>query len=933
MSSDMAKLKLMTNDGFGPQLTGKETIVDFFDDKDSILLTVNDQKERIIWEKLDSDLKEKLQSFKTKINRDTPEHKFNILMMWLEQRTVESVIKQQPRSKYMERLFYRNRELEEEQGVRGVLAPGSVVAKSSLFGQDPFGDEPRLPSQCYTKPASTTGAASATATLSTVAQRLRSSGPPSSDQEDGDQETGEDGEGEEYTKVGLLLRDLQESCRDTIRVLIYSLLSEHMATACRKREAKYRLTPALLRGTPRGCMPWKEYKQIIVSRLNKAVGWNELSIMCTTERKDFQPAVAWVQTISRGKEIITKFGHTISDAAYIKKATDYMLNTEKELLEKAIYERKRATIAGYTLERAQTDLLKQTWQAFTILVELALVNFHRQYRKPKNSERQPGKGTNKKRKRTDQVKKREEDKKKKREASKKENKHCQKCHALGLKAQAKTHNTSECKREVREAAHKKKQAREAKQKALKSKTTSEGKKGDVECSHCKKAGRKNINHKPSDCLYETVWKGKTGQALKDAQQEYYRKRKTGTAHIATVVQECMDEESSSDAEPFDWSDNDSQHVPVCWMIKSETNNESGDETTEVEESEGEASAVLPYYGKPNHGPELTVPASESSAEASQLPASPDYFDMEASQRPSSTETPGTDDATQLSPSPETPVQDMVDEYNTTLRKLNEECVKFEWRAPLDRDVMTIEELRKFNQPVVPKPETLTPKTPKPTVRTSKEPKTVEVLIAEYNQMVKNRNKRHGIDRTPSYQLATTIKDMEHQYEMGWTDPDIDEALKTAGNRAFHDANGAKPRSPDSPSPPSQWPGERPQDEDYSEATQRTNAGSPTAGDTCENGGEKALVNMQVPLRTYVKNKNRASAFNTPTSATKRKPKLEGPKLSTPATSSFQHGRPYALDNASSDDIPDLLVPSDDEGGHESTRHRPVGKMPLERSQY
>ena len=112
---------ILTNDGFGPQLTGKESIIDFFDNEQTVRLTLDDQKERLVIENLDPKLRKKLQAFKTTVSRETPKFKFDILCLWLENEVVEMVIRRQAKTKRLGKILDRNATLEEQKDIKGLM--------------------------------------------------------------------------------------------------------------------------------------------------------------------------------------------------------------------------------------------------------------------------------------------------------------------------------------------------------------------------------------------------------------------------------------------------------------------------------------------------------------------------------------------------------------------------------------------------------------------------------------------------------------------------------------------------------------------------------------------------------------------------------------------------------------------------------------------
>ena len=134
--------------GFESVNTGKGTIAEQFDDEHALVYTPEERKEQLIKDTMEHELIAELSRFETKLNKKTPLHKHEILLQWLEMKAVETVVDRQERSKAKSALLRNSATLEERNNVRGVLFVGSTVAKSSLLGQDPFGDERELPRSC-----------------------------------------------------------------------------------------------------------------------------------------------------------------------------------------------------------------------------------------------------------------------------------------------------------------------------------------------------------------------------------------------------------------------------------------------------------------------------------------------------------------------------------------------------------------------------------------------------------------------------------------------------------------------------------------------------------------------------------------------------------------------------------------------------------------
>ena len=78
-----------------------------------------------------------------------------------------------------------------------------------------------------------------------------------------------------------------------------------------------------------------------------------------------------------------------------------------------------------------------------------------------------------------------------------------------------------------------------------------------ECGACKKNNRTYQNHEEKDCLYQTVWKGKSGEDLKRSQKEYFDKKKNKhTSKVAKIAFDVpsTDEESDSSSWESDTED-------------------------------------------------------------------------------------------------------------------------------------------------------------------------------------------------------------------------------------------------------------------------------------------------------------------------------------------------------------------------------------------
>ena len=61
----------LRNDGFGPQLSGKQTIAEIFDSEQSMHYTTEDMRQQILLEAVDPELVKEIKKFKTKVCKNT----------------------------------------------------------------------------------------------------------------------------------------------------------------------------------------------------------------------------------------------------------------------------------------------------------------------------------------------------------------------------------------------------------------------------------------------------------------------------------------------------------------------------------------------------------------------------------------------------------------------------------------------------------------------------------------------------------------------------------------------------------------------------------------------------------------------------------------------------------------------------------------------
>ena len=225
----------------------------------------------LIWadvpEKLSKRLKEKPQ----RITEDCLVENAKGVLRLYQNDIVQHVVKQQLRSEHMNSLLrrqgtYTAREQEERKSMARKLA------KSSFLGRDPSEERP-IPSNLW--------------------------------------ENGELGEN------GTLLKDVQDTVWDYLRVHLPRILGKVLLERVQQQEEMYREHPDLKEGLHNKRMPWSEYQELITYMLPKNTGMYALSRVLTMAREKDETAKSWCLRLHKGRQRVgRKMGTNLSDECY-----------------------------------------------------------------------------------------------------------------------------------------------------------------------------------------------------------------------------------------------------------------------------------------------------------------------------------------------------------------------------------------------------------------------------------------------------------------------------------------------------------------------------------------------------------------------------------------------------------------------------------------
>ena len=192
-----------------------------------------------------------------------------MLLELFEDICLKHVLQKQLPSKILNRLKAMDPELQYQDNTRKVVS--GCVAKSSLIGRDPWGDDaPAL---------------------------------------DGDAQNADDTP-KTYTEAEILLVEIQDQNYNYLVAHVAHILDDVLHTKVKARELEYHNDEdSIHTETNRNRMPWKEYKRIILEDLPVGTGVHELRQLMCIIREENDSARKWVQRIEIGK---TLTGHPAS---------------------------------------------------------------------------------------------------------------------------------------------------------------------------------------------------------------------------------------------------------------------------------------------------------------------------------------------------------------------------------------------------------------------------------------------------------------------------------------------------------------------------------------------------------------------------------------------------------------------------------------------
>ena len=471
----------------------------------------SDPEQIRVWADIPEDLQKQLSGGMAKIGPDCLKKNAETVLGIFEEIMLKHVLSNQIQNKALSRLMRGNPSLaddSDEAASTSTLA--GKVARSSLLGRDPWGDE-ALP---------------------------RDGG----DAEEGDAVT-------LYTEVQSMLKSVQDQTWLYLTTHVKRILESDTLQNIVDEQLKYKADEDDIRtNTHRNRMPWSAYRDIILSDLPEGEGVYELQTLMALCRENGDTASRWLQRVKIGKGYVESKDITLPESLYVNLALRYLLDTELKIM--AIKHTRNPRLKKLTAVQAMLSLRKLDWDNLETLVKQSLFSggvrystkMHRHLadtrlftleqaraflkifetgQKAEIKRKTPPKAVENKRKRAPK---------------------CGKCTRAGLPERLCRHPENRCndhirQRNVRMMAERKskKRPREDLQRADKGPGKPKmgrhkfaqklAKEGEV-CESCRRDGRP-YRHSSKICNYAPggAWHNKSGEELRALQKKYFENRK------------------------------------------------------------------------------------------------------------------------------------------------------------------------------------------------------------------------------------------------------------------------------------------------------------------------------------------------------------------------------------------------------------------------
>ena len=471
-----------------------------------------------IWMDVPEELQRVLKQKMKRIGLDCLKQNAEIVLDLFQDMIIKHVLDMQIHNKTLSRIIRGNPEIDSKSDDPPDIEPiAGKIAKSSLLGQDPWGDK-ELPSK-----------------------------EPREGEKDAEASSA-------YSADQALLKSIQDNVWSYLSTHLRRLLHEDILLHVVDKEMEYEADVGEVRTkSVRKRMPWAVYREVVIQLLPESTGLFELLMLMALCRETGDSAARWLQRLSIGKTLVEKMDVQLPEKLYIDLATRFFIPSElKAMAKDLIHENKSGKI---TPAQAKSAISKLSWKDLGRLVKSSLHAGGPRYRKsmhrhlcdtrlftleqarrylevykPRKSTATAGKNSGVKRRERGPI--------------------CKLCVEAGLTGRIVKHKTSDCVERVRKSNLKKLADSSGRKRGREKSVNSSGSKGpenskfkkirkvsksEEECNTCKAAGR-SYRHSEKTCYYRPggPWHGKTGEELRLARKKVFdAKRKSRASRSET----------------------------------------------------------------------------------------------------------------------------------------------------------------------------------------------------------------------------------------------------------------------------------------------------------------------------------------------------------------------------------------------------------------
>ena len=499
-----------------------------------------EKQQHRVWLDMPKELTAALRDGMAKIGNDCLKANAEIVLDLFQEMIIKHVLQMQIKDKHLGKILRGNPEVEDASNAppdMDLLA--GMVAKSSMLGRDPWGDEP-LPTDETKEPEDSfeeaVDASATTTTTTTPKVRV-------------------------YTEVQAMLKSVQDNTWLYLTTHLKRLLEDDILLQVINEEMRYRADDNNIRtSTARKRMPWKAYRKIVLDLLPEATGLYELMTLMALCRESGESASRWIQRLRIGKRLVQDAKIKLPEKLYVDMAMRYFTSGEIQIMATKIA--KPGSQEQLTTSQAKQELSKLSWDKLRKHVDMSVHSNNQRYKTSQHkhlsdtrlftleqakaylatfkaggtaSSKGAGSGN----------------------PQKGNTPKCSKCIKAGLTGRLIRHPTNKCVDSKRLAnvknmngsksskrkreEHRGAKANSDKQAPSHKKPRNKQGQGSEECQTCKSEHRP-YRHSEKTCKYAPggAWHGKSGEQLRALQKKYYDERRNQNAsrnQSKQVVQE------------------------------------------------------------------------------------------------------------------------------------------------------------------------------------------------------------------------------------------------------------------------------------------------------------------------------------------------------------------------------------------------------------